>query len=151
MAPWHFHPIFVHFSLSLLFIASLLFILAALYRGRTWTERCLTVARWNFWIGIVMVILTVITGLAASATVPNINELTRSAIHLHFFSAVLTVLLYLTLAFFLWRSQQKHLAPSNKWTCALVVGIALLISTGYLGGRLVFNNGVGVNAITTMH
>lgn len=93
-----------------------------------------------------------VTGLIAYFTVPNINAITRTAINYHFISALLTVVVYLVLAFYLWRSQQKNLPPSNKWTWALLLGIALLISTGYLGGRLVFNDGVGVNAIsTTLH
>ena len=147
MLPWHLHPIFVHFSFSLLFVSSLLFIIAALGRGRGWTEKCLTVARWNFWIGILMAAFTAVTGLIAYFTVPGVNDVLRMEINKHLIAAVVTVIVYLTLAFFLWRSQQKNVAPSNRWTTVLVLGLVLLCLTGYLGGRLVFNHGVGVNIV----
>ena len=62
MELWHWHPIFVHFAVALLFTASVLFLVAALWRGKTWMPMCLNAARWNFWLGIVMAAGTAVTG-----------------------------------------------------------------------------------------
>lgn len=126
MELWNWHPIFVHFAVALLFTASVLFITAALWRGKPWASTCLNAAYWNFWLGILMAACTAVTGLIAYFTVPNIDETTRTAINRHLISAVLTVTTYLILAFFLWRRERQQLAPSNSWTAALVLAIALL-------------------------
>jgi len=149
MELWHWHPIFVHFAVALLFTASVLFIAAALWRGKPWVPMCFNAARWNFWLGIIMAAGTAVTGLLAYFTVPNIDETTRTAINTHLISAVLTVMTYLILVFFLWRRQRQQLPSSNGWTAALVLAIALLTCTAYLGGDLVFGHGVGVASVTS--
>jgi uncharacterized membrane protein len=149
MEPWLFHPVFVHFAVALLFTASVLCIAAALSRGKPWVSACLNAARWNFWLGIIMAACTAVTGLLAYFTVPGIDETTRLAINKHFISALVTVTAYLVLSFFLWRRQRKKLLPSNTWTTALVLAIALLTCTAYLGGDLVFKRGVGVTFVAS--
>jgi len=144
MSLWHFHPIFVHFAVALLFTASVLFIVAAYARGKSWAPTCLSVARWDFWLGILMALFTAVTGLLAYFTVPDIDESTRAAINKHAIAAVVTAATYLTLAFFLWRRQSQQLPPSNAWTATLILAIALITYTAYLGGGLVFMHGVGV-------
>lgn len=148
LSPWHFHPIFVHFVIALLIISSLLFIIAMLGRNTTWFDKCYTTARWNFWIGLLFAVFTAVTGLIAYFTVPNIDKTMRWAINFHLLFAVLTVLFYVTLAAFLWNRLRKNLLPSKTWTASLVIGIILILITGFLGGRLVFDKGVGVNTTT---
>ena len=149
MELWHWHPIFVHFAVALLFTASVLFIAAALLRGKPWASMCLNAAYWNFWLGILMAAGAAATGLLAYFTVPNVSATTRADINEHLISAVLTVTTYLILAFFLWRRQRQQLPPSNRWTTALVLAIALLTCTAYLGGDLVFEHGVGVTSVAS--
>jgi len=50
MAPWLWHPIFVHFTVGLLFTASLLFIVSACSHGKSWVPSCLNAAKWMFWL-----------------------------------------------------------------------------------------------------
>lgn len=147
MALWHWHPIFVHFTVGLLFTASVLFIVSNLYSPRLWTVSARTAASWMYWLGIVAALFTAVSGLTAYFTVPNIDEPTRAAINRHFVSALVTATIYLVLAFFLWCRQRQRLQPSSGWTACLVVAIASLLYTGYLGGGLVFVRGVGVDAV----
>jgi uncharacterized membrane protein len=147
MELWHWHPIFVHFTVALLFTGSALFIVYAGARNSPWAPKCLTAAQWMFWFGIAAALFTAATGLLASFTVPNIDANTRDAINDHFMSAAATAILYLILAFFLWRRQSRNLPPGNGWTIILVIAMILLVNTAYLGGNLVFMRGVGVAAL----
>jgi uncharacterized membrane protein len=144
MELWHWHPIFVHFSVSLLFTASMLFIVQAMARGKIWGQNCQIVARWIFWLGIIAALFTAVTGLLAYFTLPNIDALKRGAINDHFGFAVATAVAYLTLAFFLWQRQRREFPPSKAWIGGLVLAVTLLSITGYLGGNLVFARGIGV-------
>jgi uncharacterized membrane protein len=110
----------------------------------------LNAAKWMFWLGILMALFTVATGLLAYFTIPNMDADARSAINKHLISAILTATTYLILAFFLWRRQRQQLPPSDGWTTALVLAIALLAYTGYLGGDLVFGRGVGIRPATVV-
>jgi uncharacterized membrane protein len=148
MEPWHWHPIFVHFTVGLLFTASVLFIVRAVCRDLGWEKNCLTAAVWMFWIGIVITLITAASGLMAYLTLPHLDENTRSMINKHVIAAVLTAATYLLLAFFLWKHQRRKMPPSNGWTTFLFVGLVLLACTGYLGGNLVFDRGIGVNVVT---
>lgn len=146
MSPWHFHPIFVHFTVGLLVTSSILFLVCAGSGGKSWLSSCLNGARWMFWCGIVAALLTAATGLLAYFTVPGIDDALRGEINKHFAAAVVSAVIYLTLAFFLWR--RGPLAPTGGWTLGVAIGILSLLVTGYLGGNLVFNLGVGVNAVS---
>ncbi len=149
MELWHWHPVFVHFAVALLFTGSVLFIAYAVSRDRAWAPNCLIAACWVFWLGIVMALFTAVTGLLAYFTVPNINPDSRDAINDHLGFAVATATTYLIMAFFLWKKQKQNLPPSNAWTGTFVLAIALLLTTGYLGGNLVFVRGVGVTAASS--
>ena len=46
------HPIFVHFTVSMLSIAAGLHVLSHFVPGTTLKAQLLMVARWNFWIGV---------------------------------------------------------------------------------------------------
>jgi uncharacterized membrane protein len=89
------------------------------------------------------------TGLLAYFTVPGVDEVTRAAINKHLASALVTVVTYLIFAFFLWRRECLQLPPGNGWTTALVLAIALIAYTVYLGGGLVFTRGVGVTSVAS--
>jgi uncharacterized membrane protein len=73
----------------------------------------------------------------------------RDLINDHAGAAVMTAVVYLGLAFFLWRRQKQKLLPTGSWTAGHALAICLLLYTGYLGGGLVFEHGVGVSAART--
>jgi uncharacterized membrane protein len=148
MEIWHLHPIFVHFTVALLFISSILFIFSAFARERNWVTGYLNAAIWMFWIGIILTLFTAISGLIAYFTVPDIDEVTRQAINKHAISAVITASIYLILAFFLWNYQKRKIFPNNLWISALVIAVLLLTYTAYLGGGLVYRYGVAVSKTT---
>jgi uncharacterized membrane protein len=148
MELWHWHPIFVHFAVALLFTASALFIVRTVSGGQSWAPNCLIAARWVFWTGIAMVLMAAVSGLLAYFSVPNINADLRDVINDHVVSAVITAAIYLSMAFFLWQRQKKGLPPGNAWTAALLLAVASLTITAYLGGNLVFVRGVGVTAVS---
>jgi uncharacterized membrane protein len=144
MALWHYHPVIVHFSIALLLTGSAFFIAHALFHNRMTSSHCLTAARWTFWSGIIMLLLTAVTGLIAYLTVPNVTDDLRPFVNNHVVAAVITAFLYLSLAFFLWRRREKHLPPGAPWNVILLLAMISVCYTGYLGGNLVYYHGVGV-------
>jgi uncharacterized membrane protein len=143
---WLWHPIFVHFTVALLTIGSLLFLVNACAKQARWQLSCMIAARWLFWLGITAAVLTVATGLLAYFTVPHPTEETHALMNTHMIAALSAATLYLALAFWLWRRKQ---AASGIWTVMLLPALALLAYTAYLGGELVFTHGVGVSAMAS--
>lgn len=143
MQPWLWHPIFVHFTVALLVVGSLLFIIGTLTKEARWQPSCLNAARWIFWLGIGAALCTVATGLIAYYTVPHAKEETHALMNRHLMMALITATFYLALAFWLWRRKQT---ASTAWIATLLPAIALLGYTAYLGGELVFTHGVGIQA-----
>jgi uncharacterized membrane protein len=151
MHPWQIHPIFVHFTVGLLFTSSVLFIATAMSTGKAWVPAGLTAARWMFWSGILATLFTATAGFVAYFTVPDIDSDLRKEINAHAISAVVTAAIYLSLGFMLWRRQRQSLTPTKGWTAGVAIGIVSLMATGYLGGDLVFDDGVGVDAVHGGH
>jgi uncharacterized membrane protein len=146
---WQIHPIFVHFTVGLLFTSSLLFITAAMSTGKRWVPASLTGARWMFWSGIVATLFTATFGIISYFTVPGIDNDLREEINEHAIAAVSTAAIYLVLGFFLWH--RRGLTPTKPWTAGVAIGLIGLMVTGYLGGDLVFDDGVGVDAAHGTH
>src|SRR5712692_3908723 len=56
------HPIFVHFSVALLSAATGFYVLATLFKKNRFRPQWLTVAHWNFGLGLAMTVLTLLFG-----------------------------------------------------------------------------------------
>ena len=65
------HPIFVNFTVALLVVSALLYIVALLALNAAWQGGCLAAARWNLALGAGFALITVGTGLIAYYSVAH--------------------------------------------------------------------------------
>ena len=141
------HPILVHFTIALLAIATLLFGVAVIGRGRRWSAGVESAANWNLWLGATVTALTIAAGLQAAGSVPH-GEAAHLAMENHKFWALSTAALFVLLA--LWNGLRvRRAAPIGFGFVALMVVAAVgLAGTGLRGADLVFRHGVGVVALS---
>jgi uncharacterized membrane protein len=140
------HPMFVHFTVALLFIAVLLSVLTKFMSAGTLREQCQLVAQWNLWLGAGFTILTVVAGVAAYNSVAH-DTPSHEAMTLHRNWALVTAALFIILAVWSWRRAKAGQGMNTMLLIALLVGAGLLASTAWLGGEAVYRYGLGVMSL----
>lgn len=139
------HPIFVHFTVALLSLAVVLFVVAPFVKPPLKTQ-WEVVARWALWFGAAFTVITGLTGLYAYNTVAH-DAPSHVAMTNHRNWAVATIGLFLSLA--VWSAvrigRKKRLGV--LFTAAMVVAGAVLASTAWRGGEVVFRYGLGVMSL----
>jgi len=139
------HPIFVHFTVALLSLAVALFVVTPFLSGELQTQWVI-VARWALWFGAGFMVLTGLTGLYAFNTV-NHDTPSHIAMTEHRNWAIATMVTFLGLA--VWSvirvRATRRLGPT--FAVFLVLSAALLASTAWHGGELVYRHGLGVMAL----
>ncbi|HLQ27103.1 MAG TPA: DUF2231 domain-containing protein [Acidiferrobacterales bacterium] len=140
------HPIFVHFSVALLTVATGFYVLATLFKKNRLQPQWLTVAHWNFGVGLAMTVLTLLFGWLAFNTVSH-DAAAHDAIAIHRNLALVTAsgfgLLGLAAR---WHRASPHY-PTWWFTALLVLCFGLLMVTGLRGGELVYHYGLAVQSI----
>lgn len=153
------HPIFVHFPIVFL-IGSSATALAYLHWQSRPELRVLT--WWMLPAGWLSLLVTIITGIVDQGGLPP-DAPYRTLLNLHTTSGLILALLYGDLLYrgwLHWSRQQSGSTkpgrevvtgdffdqPGRKWplTIQLLLGIALVIGSGWLGGELVYTWGVNV-------
>lgn len=139
------HPVFVHFSVALLFTATALFVLGKLApQSAAWRPACLSAARWNLALGVAITVGTVLAGWYAFSTV-NHDGHSHLAMLSHRDWALATAASFLALG--AWGFIGRKAEPHGLFVVGLVAASVLLSVTGYKGGELVFRHGLGVMAL----
>ena len=137
------HPLFVHFTVGLLSVAALLKIGAYFIGSDSLREQWRLVARWNLWIGSGFIVLTVITGVLAYNSVSH-DTPSHEAMTDHRNWALVTAALFLAVAGWLVMLVRAGKARSGLFVTTLLVATALLGTTAWKGGELVYRYGLGV-------
>ena len=139
------HPIFVHFSVALLSTATGFYVLATLFEKNRFQPQWLTVAHWNFGLGLAMTVLTLLFGWLDFNTVSH-NAAAHDAMTMHRNIALVTASGFglLGLVAFWYRISPHY--PSWWFTGLLVLCFGLLMITGLRGGELVYRYGVGIQS-----
>lgn len=143
------HPIFVHFTVGLLFMSVLLFLITALLQKEPLHRQLVTVAHWNLWLGAAMTIGTVLAGLYAFDTVDHSRESQHLAMLDHRKWALITAALFLALAAWSLLMTLRGRAVFAGFchyifVAFMVIAGLMLAVTGYKGGELVYRHGLGV-------
>lgn len=140
------HPIFVHFSVALLSIAAALHLASHFVSKPDLANQWAIVARWNLWFGIGLTTLTVAAGWYAYYTV-NHDTPSHEAMTEHRNWAMVTFAVFLSIA--AWEYYLTRHAKGKGWlfTVLLLVAAALLVSTAWHGGELVYRYGLGVMSL----
>ena len=137
------HPVFVHFTVALLIAAAAIHLLSHFMSNRELANQLTIVARWNLWIGVVFTLLTIAAGWYAYNTVSH-DAPSHIAMAEHRNWAIATLVMFLGVAG--WEYYLHRHGKNKGWlfTGLLAIAAALLLSTAWHGGELVYRYGLGV-------
>ena len=140
----NFHPLFVHFPIALLIAAWLLTVLGVVLRR----EGLHRAATWNLVLGGVGAAVAAFTGLRGAETVTPHNFEIHEVMELH--ERLGLSVAWGTGALLAWRGLRRRVWPARcaeqaGQTALLTLIIGCLAYGAYLGGRLVYEYGVGTN------
>ena len=137
------HPFVVGFAVALL-STSVLFDMLAVTTER---PHLLTVGWWNLFLGFLAVLFAVITGLYAKNSA-FFTEGVYSILGYHQYLGVATAAIFTVL--FVWRSGMNR-EIQEKWRVLYLsvasLGTIILLTTGFLGGQMVFEHGANVQEV----
>ena len=140
------HPIFVHFTVALLSLAVVFWLVGGLLREGALKQQLLVFARWNLWLGTAFGLVTGLAGWDAYNTVahdtPSHVAMTE---HRNWALAALSVFAVLSAWSFL--NLRKQREAGVLFVVVLLAGGALLGSTAWHGGELVYRYGLGVMSL----
>jgi uncharacterized membrane protein len=133
------HPILVHFTVALLSISTLFYVLGFALKK----EHFLLIARWNLWIGVLITVGTLLAGLYAYNTVVH-DDVSHVAMTDHRNWALVTASVFVLLALWAFLKQRGAKTVSPVFVALMVLASGLLATTGYKGGDVVYRYGLGV-------
>ncbi len=139
------HPIFVHFTVALLSLSVLLYVLTMFMRGslgRQWS----TVAQWLLWFGAGITLLTGLAGLDAFNSVAH-DTPSHAAMTEHRNWAISVIVVFSILAVWAAYAAIKERVLGIVFVAAMLGGGLLLASTAWHGGELVYRFGLGVMSL----
>lgn len=140
------HPVFVHFSIGLLSISALFHLVAAVNGKSTNYYQFESVANWNLWIGAILTLVTVVAGWLAYNSVEH-DTPSHLAMTDHRNWAMVTAGIFVAIAFWSFQRAKKAIPIGWPLTVVLLVATALLLTTGWKGGELVYKHGLGVMSL----
>ena len=142
----NYHPIFVHFTVALLIVAAAIHLLSHFVSNTGLRDQLAIVARWNLWIGTGFALITFAAGWYAYNTV-NHDAPSHIAMTGHRNWAMATLVMFLGIAG--WEIYLHRHGKDKGWlfTGLLAIAAALLLSTAWHGGELVYRYGLGVMAL----
>lgn len=137
------HPIFVHFTIALLSISTVFYLLAFLLTNHRWKEQWLTVANWNLWLGTVFAVATGIAGWFAYNSVAH-DAPSHAAMTDHRNWAFATLAVFIPLGIWSFWQVLKNRMVGKIFLILMLVASAMLTSTAWRGGEIVYRYGLGV-------
>jgi uncharacterized membrane protein len=140
------HPVWVHYPIALLTIATLLMILSSLRSAAPWAHTLTQVARWNLLIGGAALLPTLISGHLAYGSVLH-DSAGHDAMHRHMSAAWTTTLLFLPALILAWRERSRAVGASAPVLLLMVLGTTVLSATAWLGAENVYRHGIGVERL----
>lgn len=142
--PVHWHPILVHFSFALLFLAPFFMLAGVKGAEKEWAHTSLKTGRVMLFTGVIISVFTVGAGFVAMWNV-NVSEEVHHHIHNHRNWALGTAALFTLLALWSLVSWKRHIREGWFFILLTFVGAGALAMTGYKGGELVYHHGVSIN------
>lgn len=139
------HPILVHFTFALLFLSPFFFAAGLLGKKQPWGHSFTVTGRAFLWTGVLITGITVWAGFGAMEQAHEyISEQTHHHIHDHRNWAIATAISFTVLG--LWSFVNWHRGLKESWllVALLFTAAGSLAMTGYKGGELVYQHGVGV-------
>ncbi len=149
IAPYHVHPMLVHFPIALFSVAAFFEGVMPLLRKEQ-KERWQWVGSCLLWTGTMFSAFTIASGLWAEATVPAIPSAYDSVI-LHKYGGIAVGIIALVLSLWRFFRRPPQCPRPRLFYLLLWLGLlGLLVFTGFYGGRLVYDFAVGVENFTRL-
>jgi uncharacterized membrane protein len=140
------HPAIVHFPVALISIAALFALISLFVKRDLFKE----VAFWTLLVGVIGAIGAVITGLIEEQNLVHTEEI-HKLLTKHRFNGIGILILAFALLTWLWVRKRKFgKSEYTIWTLFLVIGTAAILYQGWLGGRMVFEQGAGVKPMESI-
>jgi len=136
-----FHPRLVHYPIALC-LAGVLFLIIGLIRAQ---ERWIWYGRLSLIMGWAAAIVAALAGLVDQSRAPDLPPI-ANAINQHITVGIALIIVF-GLALYLPLRDRRLLAPSGRrwiYIAILLLGAGLVLLEGWLGGKLVYEMGVGV-------
>ena len=135
-----FHPRIVHFPIALTIVGAVFLALGALRRQDRWSSY----GQISLLLGWVGIMAAVVTGLIDQANAPEDAAVT-AVINQHITAGIALVVAVGLALYWPLRNKKLWSSPARWGYLALLVAIvALILIEGWLGGKLVYQVGVGV-------
>lgn len=139
------HPIWVHFPIALLSLATVFFLLGLVLPDRA-GERVTAAARWNLAVGAVLLIPTLITGYLAYNSVAH-DGAGHQAMKRHMTAAWVVAALFAVAVLLAWLDRFRARGTGLVLAIVLLIGTGAVGVTGYLGAENVYRHGLGVERL----
>lgn len=154
------HAAATHFPIALLLVGSAAALLYLFRPSFRWRTEVRTYALWSLVLGWIGTAIAIVTGLLAQSGLPP-DAPYRALLNWHIGTGLALLVLYGGVLYAHWLrrpgrtlSRKSRQRPpllddeaARRWlSIALIVGIALVVASGWNGGRLVYEWGVNVAA-----
>jgi uncharacterized membrane protein/ketosteroid isomerase-like protein len=140
------HPLLVHFTVALLVISTVLFILSRINVGEKNKKAMLNAARINLWVGVSITIATIAAGFYAYGTVAH-DTPSHTAMTDHKNWAIGTGIIFGLIGLWSWNIYRAEKAESRMFVLVLSLATVILAFTAWKGGELVYRYGLGVMSL----
>lgn len=139
----HLHPMLVHFPIALLIVGVVFDLLRAI--GSVKLANLSTFGLWSTTVGLVMMLPAIASGLLAHTFQAAPDAHVQTLINYHERLSYLELVLFGVLVAWRWdgRGDDQSIMPRG-YLMGASLGVLLLISSGYLGGLLVYSYRMGV-------
>ncbi len=143
------HPLFVHFPIGLFFGSIVLHGIGFFISKEETRGNLRIAANWMLWSGAATTVFTLLSGWLASNIVAHNDESHAEMIHHRNWAISASVIFFILTAWSIHHVRKGRTLPKLFYGLLLLGGILLGI-TGYEGGELVFEHGMGVEPMEKM-
>ncbi len=140
------HPMFVHFTVALICVSGVLFVLSRVVVNWRLEDQWLATAYWMLWIGALISVGTVLAGWDAFNTVEH-DTASHEAMLEHRNLALVTFIVIIIMTIWSVVQYVKEHAPSFVFLVCMVLSVGMVASTAWHGAELVYRHGLGVMSL----
>ncbi|MEE8295533.1 MAG: DUF2231 domain-containing protein, partial [Sphingomonadales bacterium] len=140
------HPFFVHFTVGLLFTATLFYVISGFLKNPETSAMAKAAGLWMLWAGVGFTVFTVASGIYAFGSVAH-DDPAHLAMKDHRLWALITAAFFTFLGIWSFLMVRKDKELPRYFSLILIVGVALLSMTGLKGADLVYRHGLGVMSL----
>jgi uncharacterized membrane protein len=139
------HPIFVHFSIALLTVATGFYLLAGIFRKAASRGHWISIAEWTLWLGLGFTACTLLFGWIAFNTVSHDSDAVHELMEQHALLALITSGGFALVTLWSFRHRKESSYPCWPFIGLMLVCCGLLATTGWRGGDLVYHHALAVD------